>query len=63
MKYLEVKIDEHLNWKPHIDGISAKLNKANAMLPKIRPENFKSNLPCYIRITLTFFFFSLATQF
>ena len=31
MKYLGVKLDEHLTWKPHIDGISAKLNKANAM--------------------------------
>ena len=36
VKYLEVKIDEHLTWKPHIDGISAKLNKANAILSKIR---------------------------
>ena len=36
MKYLEVKIEEHLTWKIHIDGISAKLNKANAMLSKIR---------------------------
>ena len=36
MKYLGVKIDEHLTWKPHIDGISTKLNKANAMLSKIR---------------------------
>ena len=30
VKYLAVKIDEHLTWKPHTDGISAKLNKANA---------------------------------
>ena len=36
VKYLGVKIDEHLNWKPHIDGISTKLNKAKAMLSKIR---------------------------
>ena len=36
VKYLGVKIDEHLTWKPHIDGISTKLNKANAMLSKIR---------------------------
>ena len=36
VKYLGVKIDEHLTWKPHIDGISAKLNKANAILSKIR---------------------------
>ena len=36
MNYLGVKIDEHLTWKPHIDGISTKLNKANGMLSKIR---------------------------
>ena len=36
VKYLGIKIDEHLTWKPHIDGISTKLNKANAMLSKIR---------------------------
>ena len=36
MNYLGVKIDEHLAWKPHIDGISTILNKANAMLSKIR---------------------------
>ena len=33
---LGVKIDEHLTWKPHIDGISAKLNKTNTMFSKIR---------------------------
>ena len=31
VKYLPVKADEHLTWKPHMDGIPAKLNKANAM--------------------------------
>ena len=36
MKYLRIKIDEHLTWKPHIDGISTNLRKANAMLSKIR---------------------------
>ena len=36
MKYLRVNIDEHLTWKPHIDRISAKLNKAYAILSKIR---------------------------
>ena len=36
VKYLEVKINEHLTWKPQIDGISTKLNKANAILSKIR---------------------------
>ena len=36
MKYLGLKIDEHLTWKPNTDRISAKLNKANAVLSKIR---------------------------
>ena len=36
VKYLGVKTDEHLIWKPHIDGISTKLNIANARLSKIK---------------------------
>ena len=44
VKYLGVKIDEHLTWKPHIDGISAKLNKANAMLSKIRHFLYQKTL-------------------
>ena len=36
VKYLGVKTDEHLTWKPQIDGISTKLNKANAILSKLR---------------------------
>ena len=37
VKHLRVKkIDDHLTWKPHIDGISTKLNKAIAVLSKIR---------------------------
>ena len=36
VKYLGLKIDEHLTWKPHIYGISAKLNKTNVMLSKIK---------------------------
>ena len=36
VKYLGVKINEHLTWKLHIDEISAKLHKANASLSKMR---------------------------
>ena len=36
LKYLRVNIDEHLTWKPYIHRISAKLNKAYAILSKIR---------------------------
>ena len=34
MKYLGVKIDDHLTWKSEIDRISTKHNKANAILSK-----------------------------
>ena len=57
VKYLRVKIDKHMTWKPHIDEISTKLNKANAMLSKIRhfvdQKTLTINLPCYIQITLS----------
>ena len=36
IKYLGVKIDENLNWKNHIHLIARKLNRANALLFKIR---------------------------
>ena len=36
MKYLGVKIDENLNWKDQTYDIVAKLNRANALLYKIR---------------------------
>ena len=64
-KYLEIKVDEQLTWKPHIEKISAKLNIANAILIKIRHySNQKMFLKfCYIRITFIFFFFGLGTEF
>lgn len=36
VKYLGVYLDEHLNWKPHVDYIASKLQRANGVLSKIR---------------------------
>ena len=36
VKYLEIKIDQYLNWQDHINNIAMKLNKANSMLYKVR---------------------------
>ena len=36
VKYLGVKIDKGLTWKEQINNVSMKLNKANAMLSKVR---------------------------
>ena len=36
VKYLGVQIDENLNWNHHINDPAAKLNRANALLFKIR---------------------------
>ena len=36
VKYLGVKIDRNLSWKSHIDYLSVKLNRSNALLFKIR---------------------------
>ena len=35
-KYLGVKIDANLTWQHHVNGLSIKLNRANALLFKIR---------------------------
>ena len=36
VKYLGVKIDTNLTWQHHINDLSIKLNRANAVLFKIR---------------------------
>ena len=36
VEYLGIKIDQNLNWKDHINDIAVKLNRANALLFKIR---------------------------
>ena len=36
VKYLGIKIDKNLNWKHHINEVSTKLIRANAILFKIR---------------------------
>ena len=36
MKYLSIKIDENLNWKDQTYDIVKKLNRANALLYKVR---------------------------
>ena len=48
-KYLGFKIDENLNWKVQTHDIATKLNRANALLYKIR--NYVSFR--YIRIKIT----------
>ena len=49
-KYLGVKIDENLNWKDHTHDLATKLNRANALLFKIRNyvnfKNLETNLIC-----------------
>ena len=36
VEYLGIKIDQYLNWQDPINNIAIKLNKANAMLCKVR---------------------------
>ena len=35
-RYLGIKTDQNLNWKDHINDVAVKLNRANALLFKIR---------------------------
>ena len=32
VKYLGVEIDQHLTWQHHINDLSVKMNRANALL-------------------------------
>ena len=36
VKYLGVKIDANLSWQRHVNDLSIKLNRANALLFKMR---------------------------
>ena len=36
VKYLGIKIDENLNWHEQINNVAVKLNRANAMLSRVR---------------------------
>ena len=36
VKYLGIKVDQFRNWQDHINNIAIKLNKANAVLYKVR---------------------------
>ena len=36
VKYRGIKIDQYLNWQDHISNIAIKVNKANAVLYKVR---------------------------
>ena len=36
VKYLDIRIDNKINWRAHINDIALKLIKANAMLYKVR---------------------------
>ena len=36
LRYLGIKIDENLNWKIHIHDLASQLNRANAVLAKVR---------------------------
>ena len=55
MKYLGIKIDEkNLTWIDHINGITIKLNRASAMLFKVREfVNTKTLKSIYYAIFVT----------
>ena len=38
VKYLGVKIDTNLSWQYHVNDLSIKLNRANALLFKMRKD-------------------------
>ena len=51
IRYLGVTIDENLNWKDHIHDIATRLNRANALLFKIKTfVNFNTLKSIYFAI-------------
>ena len=52
VKYLGIKTDENLTWTDHIKDTAIKLNRANAMLFKVR-EFANIKILKFILLTLT----------
>ena len=51
VKYLDVKIDANLSWKYHVNDLSTKLNRANALVFKMRKYvSLKILRPIYLAI-------------
>lgn len=52
VKYLEIQFDRSLTWKQQVNGVAINLNKANAMLSKLRhlldKKNSEDSLLCNI---------------
>ena len=44
VKYLGIKTDKNLNWHEQINNVAVKLNRANAMLSKVRHFVHKKTL-------------------
>ena len=58
VKYLGIKIDENLNWHEQINNVAVKLNRANAMLSKVRHFVHKKTLKHYHAIFESHLFYS-----
>lgn len=51
VKYLRVKIDQYFTWQHHMNDLSVKFNKENALLFKIRTSvNDKTSRSIYFAI-------------
>ena len=53
VKYLGIKIDENLTWIDHVNDIAITLNRANAMLFKVREFVNIKILNKFIMLSLT----------
>ena len=55
VKYLGVKIDTNLTWQHHVNNLSIKLNRANALVFKMRkyvsPKILRSSILLFLTLT------------
>ena len=58
VKYLGIKIDENLNWHENINNVAVELDRANAMLSKVRHFVHKKILKHYHAIFESHLFYS-----
>ena len=67
VKYLGVKIDANLTWQHHVNDLPIKLNRANALLFKMRKyvslKFIKIHLFCYFLLLLILLLSCLGSEF
>ena len=64
IRYFDIHMDEYVNWSPHINHLSEKLVKSNAMLGKLcQWSSYQINLLCYFSFPSFICLYCIGSEF